>query len=80
MLPEANPGVEVWLCGNAILLNTPNSRTTMPRFSIIIIIIIVVVVVVLLLLLLLRFLLSHVFPGNFPLEPVANPTIQASSF
>jgi hypothetical protein len=24
--------------------------------------------------------LSHVFPGIFPLEPVANPTTQASIF
>jgi hypothetical protein len=39
-----------------------------------------VVVALLLLLLSLLLLFSQVFPVTFPLEPVVNPTTQASSF
>jgi hypothetical protein len=52
------------------------SVLSIPNFFIIIIIVVVVVVVVIIIISCHRF---SFFPGTSPLEPVANPTVQASS-
>jgi hypothetical protein len=48
--------------------------------TVVVVVVDVVVVVVIIIIIIIIAMFSQIFPGTFPLEPMVNPTTQASSF